>query len=194
MKVEKLGKVTHGVTISRIEAKSGEDYDEFELFTMQDLSREIDNYSLKEEKQYILVSKNKFNIDLLSKKDMIIIGLTSHKAMVVGEKHIGKIIPSNFAYIQLDNKKIDPMYFTWYFNEHPKIQKQLQIAIQGSIIRALSVQMLRALELWLPSLEEQQKIGKIYELRKRKEKALFEKNVLEKKLYKYLMIKKLKEE
>lgn len=191
MKVGKLGKVTHGATISRIEAKLGEDCKEIELFTMQDLSRETENYEIKEEKQYILVNKRKFNDDLLSKKDMIIIGLTSHKALVVNENHAGKIIPSNFAYINLDHQKIDPQYFTWYFNEHPKIQKQLTIGVQGSSIRALSVQMLRELEILLPPLEIQQKLGKIYALRKRKEKALYEKNLLENKLYKHLMINTL---
>lgn len=194
LKIESLGKVTHGVTLSRIEAKPGEDFEVFKLFTMQDLSRETGNYGLNPEVQEVQVSNTKFDRSLLSKKGMVIIGLTSYKAIVVNENHIGKISSSNFALIEFNENKIDSSYFTWYFNEHPEIQKQLQIAMQGSIIRALSVQMLRELEIPIPKLELQQKIGKLYELKKRKEKALFQKNVLEEKLYKYLIINKLKEE
>ena len=66
--------------------------------------------------------------------------------------------------------------------------------MQGAMgIKALSVQMLRELEIELPSIEIQRKLGKIYELRRRKEKALYEKNALEKDLYKQIMINKLKE-
>ena len=194
MKLEKLGKVTHGVTLSRIEAKPGEECEVFELFTMQDLSRETGQYGLNIELQQVGVNKTKFDYSSLSRKDMIIIGLTSYKALVIGETNLGKIIPSNFAYIELNLGKVDPFYFSWYFNEHPEVQKQLTIAMQGSIIRALSVQMLRELEIPMLPLELQQKIGKVYELRRKKEKVLFEKKALEEKLFKYLMISRLEEE
>ena len=59
---------------------------------------------------------------------------------------------------------------------------------------AISIQMLRELEIELPDIKVQKQIGKVYELRLRKEKILYEKNILEKKLYKQLMINKLKEE
>lgn len=194
MKVENLGKVTHGVTLSRIEPKPLEEFEVFKLFTMQDLSKETGQYGLKVEDQYVEVSKSKFDNNLLSKENLIIIGLTSYKAMVVNLKHSNKVVPSNFATIELDTNKVYPSYFTWYFNEHPKVEKQLQIAMQGSIIKALSVQMLRDLEIKLPPLKLQQSIGKIYELRSKKEKLLFEKKILKEKLYKQLMIDKLKED
>ena len=66
--------------------------------------------------------------------------------------------------------------------------------MQGSIVRALSVQMLRELEVPIPPLDVQRKIGKIYKLRKIKGKLLFERNILENELYNQLMINKLKEE
>lgn len=191
MRIEYLGKVTHGVTISRIEARPGEEYKLLQLFTMQDLSKETGQYGLHVEMQNIKVSNLKFDENLLSRKNLIIIGLTSYKAIVVNDKHINKIVTSNFATIELDNSKINASYFTWYFNEHPNIQKQLRIAMQGTIIKALSVQMLRELDIQVPPLEEQEKIGKLYEFRIRKERATFEKSTLEEKLYKYIMIKKL---
>ena len=151
------------------------------------------SYDLKSESKTVSVSQETFDKSLLSKENVVVIGLTVHRAYVIEKHHVGKIIPSNFAYLYLDESKIDLNYFTWYFNEHPNIKRQLQVATQGSIIMALSVQMLRELEIDLPSMETQRKLGKIYELRHRKEKALYEKNILEKDLYKQLMINKLKE-
>ena len=66
--------------------------------------------------------------------------------------------------------------------------------MQGTFIRALSVQMLRELEVPMPQLDIQKKIGKVYKLRKRKQKLLFERNILENELYNQLMINKLKED
>lgn len=194
MKLEKLGKVNHGLTTSRITAKPDEQREEIPLFTIQDLNIEMGSYDLKSEGKTITVSKNNFDKNLLSRENAIVVGLTVHRACVIEKHHVGKIIPSNFAYMYLDESKIDSNYFTWYFNEHPNIKRQLQIAMQGAMgIKALSVQMLRELEIELPSIEIQRKLGKIYELRRRKEKALYEKNALEKDLYKQIMINKLKE-
>ncbi|WP_297418861.1 restriction endonuclease subunit S [Clostridium sp.] len=194
MKIDAIGKVTHGATLSRIEAKSYDDFDTYPIFTMQDLSREIGQYSGKEEIQKVNICKNKFDSLYLSKINMAIIGLTSYKSIVINENHNNKLITSNFAMIEFDENKIDPFYFIWYFNEHPEIQKQLTIAMQGTIIRALSIQMLRGLDIPLPPLDIQRKIGRMYKLKKRKEKLLFERNILENELYNQLMINKLKEE
>jgi hypothetical protein len=194
LKIDNIGSVTHGATLARIEAKSYDDFYTYPIFTMQDLSRETGQHSTKEEIQKANICKNKFDLSYLSKINKVVIGLTSYKAMVINEAHSNKLITSNFAVIEFDESKIDPFYFTWYFNEHHEIQKQLAIAMQGTIIRALSIQMLRELEVPLPQLDVQMKIGKVYKLRKRKEKLLFERNILENQFYNQLMINKLKEE
>ena len=198
MRLEKLkflGKVNHGLIISRITARPDEQKEEIPLFTIQDLNIETKSYESKVENKTVSLSKENFDKELLAKENMVVIGLTVHKACIINKNHVGKIIPSNFSYMYLDENEIDLNYFTWYFNEHPNIKKQLQIASQGSMgIMAISIQMLRELEIELPDIKVQKQIGKVYELRLRKEKILYEKNILEKKLYKQLMINKLKEE
>jgi hypothetical protein len=189
-----MGKVIHGVTLSRVKAKDYEEYRSYIVFTMQDLNRETGEYGIKEEIQEVNICNNKFDSSFVLKTDMVVIGLTSYKAMVIDEKQEGKVVTSNFAIIEFNKNKIDPFYFTWYFNEHPEMQKQLAIAMQGTIIRALSIQMLRELDIPLPILNIQQKMGKVYKLRKRKEKLLFEKNILQDQLYNQLMLNKLKED
>ncbi|MFL0252928.1 restriction endonuclease subunit S [Clostridium neuense] len=194
MKIDAIGKVIHGATISRIESKSGEEFYTYPVFTMQELSRETGQYGIKEEFQEVNIIKEKFDKSFLSEINMVVIGLTSYKALVIGDQNKGKLITSNFAIIEFNKNIIDPFYFSWYFNEHPKIEKQLRVAMQGSIIRALSIQMLRELDITVPSLEKQEKIGRLYYLRKRKEKLLFEKKSLEELFYKQLIVDKLKED
>lgn len=194
-KLETLGKVNHGLIISRITAKPDELQEDISLFTIQDLNIETSSYELKAENKTVSVSKESFDKELLAKENAVVIGLTVHKACVIDKSHVGKIIPSNFAYMYLDENEIDSNYFVWYFNEHPNIKKQLKVASQGSRgIMAISIQMLRELEIELPDKKVQEQIGKVYNLRRRKEKILYEKNILEKDLYKQLMINKLKEE
>ncbi|MFI3211325.1 MAG: hypothetical protein R3Y64_09810, partial [Peptostreptococcaceae bacterium] len=148
----------------------------------------------KLETKTISISKDDFSKEILSKKDMVVIGLTVHKACVISKEHTKKIIPSNFAYVVLNKRKIDPYYFTWYFNEHPQIKKVLQVATQGSSLRALSVQMLRELDIELIDIKSQKKIGQIYHLNLQKERLLKEKLDLEKKLYNNISLNILKGE
>ena len=130
-KLETLGKVNHGLIISRITAKPDELQEDISLFTIQDLNIETGSYELKAENKTVSVSKDSFDKELLAKENAVVIGLTVHKACVIDKSHIGKIIPSNFAYMYLDENEIDSNYFVWYFNEHPNIKKQLKVASQG---------------------------------------------------------------
>lgn len=194
MKIADIGNVVHGVTLSRIEPKTLEESETYKLFTIQELNEEISMFSNRTDDKEIEVSKERFDSLYLAKDNMVIIGLTSFKAIAVTDKQIGKVIPSNFAFIELDENKVNSAYFSWYFNEHSNVEKQLQIAMQGTIIRALSVQMLRELEIILPPLGVQRAVGKVYTLKKKKEKLLYEKNILEEQLYNAIILKKLKEE
>lgn len=193
MKLEKIGKLSIGWTLSRIEAKPGEGFQEFELFTMQELSKETGNYDVNIQSQFIKVAEKRLKDLTLSKQGMVVIGLTSYKAFVITKAYENRVIPSNFAYLQCD-EGIDPDYVAWYFNEHPQIQKQLTLTMQGSIIRALSVQMLRELTIEIPPLSVQQKLGSIYRLKSQRQKLMNEKQKLEDTLMNQLMIQYLKEE
>ena len=193
MKLEKIGKLSIGWTLSRIEAKPGEDFQEFELFTMQELSKETGNYDVNIQSQFIKVAEKRLKDLTLSKQGIVVIGLTSYKAFVITKAYENRVIPSNFAYLQCD-EGIDPNYVAWYFNEHPQIQKQLTLTMQGSIIRALSVQMLRELTIEIPPLSVQQKLGSIYRLKSQRQKLINEKQKLEELLMNQVMIQYLKEE
>ena len=126
MKLEKIGKLSIGWTLSRIEAKPGEDFQEFELFTMQELSKETGNHDVNIQSQFIKVAEKRLKDLTLSKQGMVVIGLTSYKAFVITKAYENRVIPSNFAYLQCD-EGIDPDYVAWYFNEHPTNSKTVNI-------------------------------------------------------------------
>lgn len=195
MKLENVANISLGMVLSRIQANPNIGGVTYPLFTIQELAYELGQYNTVIEKQQIEVDEKKLDKRLIAKEGGVIIGLTSsNKAIVVDISHQDEIIPSNFAYIEVNKNKLDPYYFTWYFNEHPSVRKQLTIVMQGSIIRALSVQMLRELEVILPPMDMQYKIGRIYELRRRKAKLSFEQKQLEEQLFNQIIIKHLKED
>lgn len=194
MKLDNVADISLGMVLSRIQANPNIGGVAYPLFTIQELAYELGQYNIVIEKQQIEVDEKKIDKKLIAKEGGVIIGLTSsNKAIVVDISHQDEIIPSNFAYIEV-HKNLDPYYFTWFFNEHPSVRKQLTIAMQGSSVRALSVQMLRELEIILPPMDMQYKIGRIYELRRRKSKLSFEQNQLEEQLFNQIIIKDLKED
>lgn len=194
MKLDNVADISLGMVLSRIQANPNIGGVAYPLFTIQELAYELGQYNIVIEKQQIEVDEKKIDKKLIAKEGGVIIGLTSsNKAIVVDISHQDEIIPSNFAYIEV-HKNLDPYYFTWFFNEHPSVRKQLTIAMQGSSVRALSVQMLRELEVILPPMDMQYKIGRIYELRRRKAKLSFEQKQLEEQLFNQIIIKHLKED
>ncbi len=193
MKLAEMGKLSIGFTLARIEAKPGEAFQEFELFTMQELTKETGNYGAEVEVQVVQVSEKRIKDLILSRAGMVLIGLTSYKAFVITKDYENRIIPANFAYLECYDH-IDPNYVAWYFNEHPHIQKQLILAMQGSILRSLPVQMLREFQLNSPDFETQRKLGSMYRLNVKREKLLLEKQKLEELLMNQVMIHYLKEE
>ena len=194
MKLDNVADISLGMVLSRIQANPNIGGVAYPLFTIQELAYELGQYNIVIEKQQIEVDEKKIDKKLIAKEGGVIIGLTSsNKAIVVDISHQDEIIPSNFAYIEV-HKNLDPYYFTWFFNEHPSVRKQLTIAMQGSSVRALSVQMLRELEVILPPMDMQYKIGRIYELRRRKAKLSFEQKQLEEHLFNQIIIKHLKED
>ena len=78
-----MGKLSIGLTLSRIEAKPGEAFQGFELFTMQELSKETGNNDVKIQSQFIKVSEKRLKDLTLSKQGMVVIGLTSYKARII---------------------------------------------------------------------------------------------------------------
>lgn len=178
--LEQISQITHGVVLNRIKSKVPTGGVPHQILTISQLLDE-ENGILDSEVPTIHVNQNKVGNLSLAKEHSIVIGLTSfHRAAVLEKRHEGKIIPSNFVSIDFHNGIMDPYYFAWYFNEHPKIQKQKELAIQGnSSVKVLSIHMIRQLMIECPDLSTQMSIGKLYYYQKRKNLLLQEKLRLE---------------
>lgn len=195
MKLEMVANISLGLVLSRVQANPNIGGIQYPLFTVQELAYELGQYNTTIEKQTVEVDPDKVDKKLVAQQGDIIIGLTSsNKAIVVEKNHAGKLIPSNFACIRVDSKKLNAYYLAWYFNEHPDIHKQLMIAMQGTSVRALSVQMLRELTILVPSMDMQYKIGRVYQLAKLKNKLNFEQTVLKEQLFNQIVFNNLKED
>jgi len=192
--LENCAAVSQGVILSRIQTLPGTDAMNIPLYTMKEFNESLGlSYHGRTEKlQEVHVPKEKVGELPVTKEGMILINLTAHKAVAVRPEHMGKIITSNFVFIS-PRANLDPLYFEWFFNEHPSCHKQLRVATQGSIVSALSIQMLRGLELKLPILKEQEMMGKIYRLTYDKKRLTFERLQLEEQLTNYLLLSYLKE-
>ena len=118
---------------------------------------------------------------MLVEPEMLLISLTTNKAVIVSEAHEGHLLTSNYIRVDYDSSKIDPNYFCYVYNESDAVRKQIAMNEQGaSLVSRLSLQQLRKFELLCPSLDEQHRVGSIYRLQQKRELLQLEKIRLEK--------------
>ena len=118
---------------------------------------------------------------MLVEPGMLLISLTTNKAVIVSEAHAGHLLTSNYIRVDYDSSKIDPNYFCYVYNESDEVKKQIVMNEQGaSLVSRLSLQQLRKFELLCPSLEEQHRVGAIYRLQQKRELLQLDKIRLEK--------------
>ncbi|WP_088103122.1 hypothetical protein [Halalkalibacter urbisdiaboli] len=195
MKLEQYAKVYQGLVLSRFQTMPGTDAVAFSLYTMKEMSDSLgfEYHGSTEKLKETHISKEKANELPITKKGMVLINLTSHRAVSVRLEHEGLLVPSNFAVIVPD-ERLDALYLEWYINEHPSCRKQLRLATQGAVIGSLSIQMLRGLSIESPSLQQQYTMRNVYMSVQKKKKLLNERVELEEKLAKHLLLQSLKEE
>src|SRR5699024_5217475 len=119
----------------------------------------------------------------LSKSGEVVFSIVSSKAAIVSDRNKGKIINQNFARLIIEHKQLDHSYLCYALNESHTMKKQMAISMQGSTVRKLTPAILKSLDMKLPSMEKQERIGKAY-LKLKKHQALARKQAeLEEMLY-----------
>ena len=103
---------------------------------------------------------------LLTREIDVVIGLSSQNSMVITKERAIKLLLSNFCMVRIKDQEIlDPHYFEWLINECKSLNKQPTGSMQGSsYVKMFSLDTIRNLEIDLPAIETQRKIGKIYSL------------------------------
>ncbi len=170
-KLNQIAEIYQGNILTRIKPANKLDEVEFDSISMQELSYYVgivdnfDNYAKSK------VSSSKLLSCIFTKQQDVVVGLSSRKAMVIEENRSKKLLLSNFALVRVDVNKLDPYYFCWLFNENLQFQKLLEQKVQGSAnVSILPIKTLKELELELPNIDIQRKVGLIYDLYRRRER------------------------
>lgn len=181
MKLYEIAEFTQGAFVNRLEPISTN----VEISKVKPLSLKEFNetlglaYRISNEKNVeIAVSKDKLVPQLLTDTNSLVLHTHTQKIALLAEKYSGLLLTNNFIKIQLASV-VDKAFFEWYFNEHPAIQKQLAFLSEGTVSSLLKLSHLKDLEIELPPIQQQIIIGKIAQLKKKKESLMTEKNELQ---------------
>lgn len=181
MKLDQIAEFTQGAFTNRLETFSSD----IETAKVKPLSLKEFNETLglayrisNEKNAEITVPKEKLIPQLLTDINSLILHTHTQKVALLPEKYSGLLLTNNFIKIQLTSD-VDNIFFEWYFNEHPSIQKQLAFLSEGTVSLLLKLSHLKHLEINLPPLQQQIIIGKIAQLKKRKESLMAEKSELQ---------------
>jgi hypothetical protein len=156
--------IAHGTILSRVRDPLNLDENAKLMITMQDLSYYCGTHLDKPSKTYQKINPENLDKCLFGKKNDVVIGLTVNKAMVIEKDFDNAFIPSNFALISFNSDNIDPYYFMWYINESTEYERMSKQIKQGSYyIKSVSINELRDVQFDFPSIDNQIKIGKIYQ-------------------------------
>lgn len=194
MKLYEIAEFTQGAFTNRLETLSSD----VETSKVKQLSLKEFNETLglayrisNEKNAEITVQKEKLTTQLLTDSNSLILHTHTKKIALLPDKYSGLLLTNNFIKIQLTSD-VDKAFFEWYFNEHPYIQKQLAVLSEGSVISLLKLSHLKDLEIDLPPFQQQIMIGKIAQLKKKKESLMSEKNELQQMYIQQKLIQSMK--
>lgn len=181
IKLNEIAEICQGNILTRIKPSSQfDEVVELDSISMQELSYYVgisDEFGLFSKSR---IAKNKLASCIYTQQKDIVVGLSSRKAMVIEEERAKKLLLSNFVIVRPKENVLDPYYFCWLLNENLQVQKNLEQKVQGSAnVSILPINTLKELEINIPNINIQRKIGIIYDLCRRRErlsKIILEKN------------------
>ncbi|KZE66875.1 restriction endonuclease subunit S [Fictibacillus phosphorivorans] len=181
IKLQDIAIITQGANVSRLEtSKDDSDSIKVDVLTLKEFNETLGlSYRMTQEKsQSVYIKEDKLKDQLLTKEKRLIVHLLSQKAAFLPQQYTGRLIPSNFVALDF-HENIDTKFMEWYFNEHPSIRRQIMLGTQGSIVSTLSLATLRELDVSVPPLSVQQRIGSISNLYHKKKQLVEERMNLE---------------
>ncbi|MBP1932298.1 restriction endonuclease subunit S [Ammoniphilus resinae] len=181
MKLGDCTQLIQGVSVNRFETCDlNEDSLSVRLLTLKEFNETLGlSYRMSQERSTeVVIRKDKLTADLLTDTTSLIWHTLTQKVAYLPAIHSGLLISNNFIKVQFTDP-VDLWFLEWYLNEHPTIQKQIASFSEGSVISSLKLSHLKDIGLVLPSLEKQQFLGKIAQLKKRKIMLMKEKMELQ---------------
>lgn len=184
IKLSDIADITIGTTFNRVSASAHDDVVELKTISMQDVSYYCDKTEIKPDNLINKINSEKISNCLFTKRNDVVLGMTSRNAMVIDDSRTNQLLLSNFLCIRIrDLNTLDPNYLCWLLNDSSEIQKIFDSAMQGSAnVHVLKAQDVRNLEIPIVEIEKQVIIGKLYmrqlELRKVDKRIYALKNML----------------
>ncbi|MCF6461742.1 restriction endonuclease subunit S [Clostridium sp. Cult3] len=172
MRLEDIADITQGITLSRIRVKENMETEERTVYSFETESK------IQVPKD---IEKTDQNIPIIT-DDIILFNITSYNAKKATEKDIGKIVPSNYVIIRVKDKNVNTDYLAWHMDQSESFKRELNKLKQGSTVLSVSINEFRKMNIKLPKLSLQEKIGRINDLNRRREELFLERQKLIEKL------------
>ena len=170
MKLNKLVKIESGINSVRVKDQN------YTLYTIEDV-----NYDLGHGEDY---QHDKASGKSITAKGDVVINTVSNLASVVHSRNAGKMLNQIFLRLNiLDENTLDPWYLCYLLNKSEYIMYQEAAIMDGSVIRKLTKANLEDLEINLPEIADQKKMGEAYKEIMKKYTLAMEKAELERDLY-----------
>ncbi|WP_203248256.1 restriction endonuclease subunit S domain-containing protein [Sporosarcina beigongshangi] len=176
-----MASVVQGINVTRVETKEKTPgATRVKVLTLKEFNESIGlPYRLVQDKKASIWVEEK-QIDKLrfTEENMVIVHLLSQRVASIPIIFEKLLIPSNFVIIDFQ-EQVDAKFIEWYFNEHAEVRRQFKLATQGSSVSSLSIGMLREMEVSLPPIQLQVKIGKVVQAVQQKKRLMEERMELE---------------
>ncbi|MGO5131859.1 restriction endonuclease subunit S [Mitsuokella jalaludinii] len=139
----KLAEIVSGSNIVRL-SESQQD----RKYTMKDFEHDFYTMKLADPKNAIIYQQSS--------------SMPHVSAAILSDANKEKVISQIFAIIRIDVSRLDPWYLCYLLNQSQKIAQQCSRCLQGSVIARLSAQQMKHVEIPLPDMNMQKKMGKLY--------------------------------
>lgn len=167
-KLEDIADIVQGIPVSRIRTEEAMELEERTVYSFESESK-------------VLIAKNDEKMGQkipLVERDIILFNIVSYSAKKATEEDLGKIVPSNYVIVRLRDRNISPDYLAWYMDQAEGFKRELNKLRQGSAVLSIPINEFRKIDLRLPSLEVQDRVGKINKLKERRKNLFLEREEL----------------
>lgn len=182
-----LADVMVGLVLNRKEANLTTPFINYKALTLKSLNSEgwIDKNLLDEFK-----SMEELDEKYLCLQGDVIIKITPpYTAVAINKELHGTVVPAQFIIIRIKGEAIIPEYLAFYLNAD-EVKRQIMLDGTGNIVKMLKTGTIRELEIPIPDLKKQHKIGEVSKLIV-KERHLMNKMLQTKEKYYQALIKSL---
>ncbi|MGN1156480.1 MAG: hypothetical protein ACI4TK_09910 [Agathobacter sp.] len=171
MELSRLADIIQGNIPTRIEVSSGQ---AIETIAMQELNYVANVSDDLPIEKYLTVQSDKIATYSLTREYDVVVGLSSGKAIVIEQCRAGKLILSNLAIIRINNIDVlDPFFLCWYINNNKAALKELKKLKQATAaVSVIPLSMLKSFDIVLLPIEKQRIIGKINELKRKRDRLM----------------------